>query len=273
MPSSAEITRNANSNLAFALKILPHHQRRDMQTFYAFCRTVDDLADDDAAPLDQRANALRRWKRGLAEGFDDPDELQLELDALRRRTEIPRQLLIDIVDGCLMDLEVSRYKTWEDLEDYIWKVACTVGLVSIRLFGCHAPESENYAIALAKALQLTNIMRDVGEDFTQRNRIYLPLQDLHQFGYSENDLANKVHNRAFLDLMEFQATRTENWYGEAILSLTSYDSSALRPARIMHDIYHDLLRNMRRDGFRVFDKRYSVSRHRKLLIFIKHFMA
>lgn len=241
--------------------------------FYAFCRSIDDLADDDTLPLDQRRSALDQWHEGILHGFKHPDTLQQELISLRERHKIPNELLLGIIDGCRMDLEVQHFECWEDLERYIWKVSCTVGLVSIRLFGCEAPESETYALSLAKALQLTNILRDVGEDLRERQRIYLPLQDLHQFGYSADELARGVRNQRFLDMMEFEAVRAGNFYDEAALNLTSYDRAALRPARIMSDIYQDLLRQMREDRFQVFTKRYQVTKRRKLLILLRHLLT
>lgn len=241
-----------------------------MRVFYAFCRSIDDLADDDGIPLEQRRAALQQWHDGIRRGFDQPDPLQLELISLCDRHEIPNHLLLAIVEGCQMDINTQRFECWEDLEEYIWKVSCAVGLVSIRIFGCVTPESESYATSLAKALQLTNILRDVGEDLRDRQRIYLPMQDLHQFGYSADELARGVRNERFLEMMEFNAVRAQNFYEEAELNLTSCDRAALRPARIMSDIYHDLLQQMRQDQFQIFTKRYHIPRHRKLMILIKH---
>jgi len=272
-PTSADITRRANSNLAFALHILPKQRREDMRVFYAFCRTVDDLADDDEIPLEQRRAALQQWHDGINHRFERPDPLQQELISLRDRHEIPNALMLGIIEGCQMDLNIQRFECWDDLEDYIWKVSCTVGLVSIRLFGCETPESESYAISLAKALQLTNILRDVGEDMRDRQRIYLPMQDLHQFGYSTDELTRGVRNERFLEMMDFQAVRAQNFYEEAELNLTSHDRAALRPARIMSDTYHNLLQQMRKDQFQVFTKRYHISKQLKLMILIKHLLT
>jgi phytoene synthase len=133
---AAEITRRAKSNLAFALRILPRDRRDDMVVFYAFCRAMDDLADDPSAPLAQREQALLSWRDGLLHGFSNPSELQKQLIDLRERRAIPNELLTATIDGCRMDLEPRRFATWADLDAYIWKVAGAVGLVSIRIFGC-----------------------------------------------------------------------------------------------------------------------------------------
>ena len=138
--------------------------------FYAFCRTIDDLADDPEVPSENRARSLDDWENGILRGFDSPNELQQEVISLRDRQNIPNDLLVAIIDGCRMDLQPQRFATWEDLSDYIWKVACAVGLVSIRIFGCTDPGCERYAVALGRALQLTNILRDIGEDRRQHQR-------------------------------------------------------------------------------------------------------
>ena len=273
MPDASEITRRAKSNLAFALRILPPDRRDDMVVFYAFCRTMDDLADDPDVPAEQKSRALAAWKHGLLSGFETPDTLQQQVVETRNRRAIPNDLLCAIIDGCAMDLHPQRFQTWEDLSEYVWKVACAVGLVSIRLFGCTDPASERYAIALGRALQLTNILRDIHEDLGNGGRIYLPLDDLARFGYSENDLLEKKHDARFLQLMAFEAERAESLFREAAAALPAADKKALAPARIMGEIYHHLLDLMRRDGFRVFEKRYSVPKFRKLAILSKHLIA
>jgi phytoene synthase len=266
---AAEITRRAKSNLAFALRILPRDRRDDMVVFYAFCRTMDDLADDPSAPLAQREQALLSWRDGLLNGFSNPTELQKQVIDLRERRAIPNELLTAIIDGCRMDLEPRRFATWADLDAYIWKVAGAVGLVSIRIFGCVDANSEKYAIALGRALQLTNILRDVGEDLANGGRIYLPLEDLARFGCTENDLAKKSTSAAFLALMDFEARRAEAYFAEAEALLPSRDRKALLPARIMGAIYHEVLLRMRRGGFDVFRVRYSLSHFRKFSILLR----
>lgn len=273
MSAASEITRKAESNLAFALKILPPDRREDMVIFYAFCRTMDDLADTPGIPAEERDRSLETWKNGLLQGFEAPDEFQRQVISLRDRLAIPNDLLTAIIDGCRMDLVPQRFQTWEDLSAYIWKVACAVGLVSIRVFGCTDPLSERYAVSLGHALQLTNILRDIGEDLDNGQRIYLPLEDLARFGYSEADLLSRVRDSRFLALMDFQTERAEGYYREAAANLPPPDRGALVPARIMAEIYHLLLERMRADRFRVFEKRYRVSKPRKLLILLKHLVA
>ncbi len=270
MPDASEITRRAQSNLAFALRILPSARRADMVVFYAFCRTLDDLADAPGLPDALRLQQLAEWEDGLRHGFAQPTTLQQQVCDLRDQRGIATALLLDIIAGCRRDIHPQRFATWDDLAGYVWQVACVVGLVSIRLFGCSDPGAERYAVALGRALQLTNILRDLGEDYDNGGRVYLPLEDLARFHYSEDDLARRVRDERFLALLDFEAQRAEGYFREAAAALPRADRRALAPARIMAGVYHQLLRQMRRDGFRVFDRRYRVSRVRKLAILIRH---
>jgi phytoene synthase len=270
---ASQITRRAKSNLAFALRILPRDRRDDAVVFYAFCRTLDDLADAPGIPAAERAAGLQAWQHGLEQGFENPTELQRGIAELRERQAIPNELLIAIIEGCRMDLEPRRFQTWNELSDYIWRVACAVGLVSIRIFGCTDPDAERYAETLGRALQLTNILRDIREDFENGGRIYLPMEELARFGFTEDDLAASARSERFLALMDFEAERAEAYFHQAEALLPAIDRQALAPARIMAAIYQQLLAQMRSDGFRVFEKRYRVSNSRKLWILAKHGIA
>lgn len=265
-----QITRKAKSNLAFALRVLPAGRREDMVLFYAFCRTLDDLADQLDQSPDWRREQLCAWRDGLMGGFSSPNSLQSQVEEMIERCELPRELLAAIAEGCLMDLGPVRYRTWENLSEYIWKVSCAVGLVSIRLFGCVDPKSEAYAVALGHALQLTNIMRDVREDYENGARIYLPQEDLERFGYEEKDVAQRCEDRRFQALMEVQAERALRYFREAAELMPEVDRKALLPARIMAAVYESLLHAMIRDGFGVFRKRYKVSLLRKLWIVVRY---
>lgn len=265
MPSAEDITRKAKSNLAVALLCLPKQRRDDMVVFYAFCRVIDDLADDPDIPLEHRQQGLQQWRDGLEHGFAEPDTLQQQVVQLREKLAIPLQPFLDLIDGCSSDLEPQRFDTWKDLETYTYRVASCVGLISTRIFGCTHPDSEAYAVALGHALQLTNILRDVREDLDNGGRIYLPLEDLARFDLSEDDLHAHVHDQRFIELMQFQATRAEAFYQQALNHLRKQDRKALKAAEAMRRIYHTLLQTMRNDQFRVFDQRYSVSKFRKCL--------
>lgn len=270
---ASEITRKAKSNLAIALTLLPRERRDDMVTFYAFCRTIDDLADEVGIPPIERERSLELWENGLKHGFQNPDDLQREVIALRDRRMLPNDLLLALIDGCRMDLQPQRFATWEALSGYIWKVSCAVGLVSIRIFGCQDAGSERYAVELGNALQLTNILRDVGEDLANGGRLYLPLEDLARFDLVPEDLPCAPSDTRFLAFMNDQATRADTCFRAAEAALPPADRAALLPARVMAEIYRRVLDKMRADGFRVFEKRYRISRPRKLAILAKHLVA
>ena len=273
MSSASEITRKAKSNLAFALKILPKDKREDTVTFYAFCRSVDDLADDAGIPKPERREGLARWEEGIRDGFPEDDSFGKEVREMMERRGIPQEWMLEIIAGCRMDLEVQRFQGWDELTSYNRKVAGAVGLVCTRLFGCVHEDSDKYAIALGNALQLTNILRDVGEDLLNGGRIYLPINDLIRFQYSERDLIGKVYDGRFLAVMQYESERAEHLFGEAEKLIPEIDRTALVPARIMAETYHCLLAKMRKGKFRVFDRRYSVSKAKKLAILSKYLLA
>jgi len=273
MSHASDITRQAKSNLAFALHILPKARRDDAVIFYAYCRVIDDLADDLDVAEDERERALAEWKDGLENGFENPDGLQQDVLGLRERLDIPTELLVAVIDGCRMDLRPQRFGTWEDLSKYTWRVACAVGLVSMRIFGAKDPATEKYAVALGHALQITNILRDVGEDLDNGVRIYLPLADFARFQYSERDLIGKVYDGRFVAMMAYQADRAEAYFKEAEGLLPEGDRSSMVAAEVMREIYHTLLLKMRKDGFRVFDRRYRLTKARKMAIFSKRLLA
>jgi len=268
--NSSEITRKAKSNLAFALQILPREQREDMVVFYAYCRVIDDIADDESRSIEQRILDLNAWRDGLHHGFHNPTDFESEVVALQKKYDISIDLLVAIIDGCMMDTQPQRFQTWEELQGYTWKVACAVGLVSLKLFGAKDPDAERYAVALGHALQLTNILRDIREDLDNGQRIYLPLADLQRFDYTEADLLARVHDDRFIALMNHMADRAETLYQEAGNLLPSSDRKALIAAEVMREIYHNVLQQMRADGFQVFEKRYSLSSLRKMAILAKH---
>lgn len=269
MSLASEITRKAKSNLAFALQILPKERRDDMTVFYAFCRTVDDIADDTSVPKAERRKALEGWEEGLRKGFPEGDEFGAEVAEMMTRRGIPQEWLLEIIEGCGMDLEVQKFQGWEELSRYNWKVAGVVGLVCTRIFGCVHKDSDKYAEVLGNALQLTNILRDVDEDLGNGGRIYLPANDMIRFQYSERDLVGKVYDGRFLALMGYEAERAEHLFAEAESLIPEVDRRALLPAQIMAETYRCLLEKMRAGKFRVFGKRFSISKARKLAILSK----
>ena len=272
-PTAAEITRKAKSNLAFALRCVPAERRQYLVTFYAFCRVIDDLADDLDLPIAEKTIGLAGWKAVFDTDTIDPTlglpDLQRDILKVRDLYEIPSEYFTNVIVGCQMDLQPQRFETWPDLQDYTYKVASSVGLVCLPLFGADPARSHDYAHTLGHALQLTNILRDIGEDLANGERIYIPLQDLARFGYTEQDLINRVHDDRFIAYMIHQADRCEELYAKATALLPREDYKALLAPRIMHRIYHTLLHKMRADHFRVFDHRYRLSKFQKATLLIK----
>ncbi len=272
MTEAAEITRRAKSNLAFAFACVPKERRVDLKTFYAFCRIVDDIADDTSLPVEKRQAELDSWKAALGHSRHPAGSLEAEVVALRDRYRIDSELFQEIIRGCESDLVPQRFGTWEDLRQYSYRVASAVGLVSVPLFGA-SEASREYAITLGHALQLTNIIRDVGEDLSNGVRIYLPLADLARFQYSERDLIGRVHDGRFLALMSFEADRAEGLFAQAHALLPSADRHAMRAAEVMRKIYHSLLVRMRKGRFHVFDRRYRLSKFHKISILLRHLIC
>jgi phytoene synthase len=182
--------------------------------------------------------------------------------ALIAKYSLAPAMLEEIIDGVEMDLNNVRYNSFEDLRVYCYRVASAVGLVSIEIFGYRNPACRQYAIQLGLALQMTNIIRDVGKDLSS-GRIYLPQEDLARFDYSEEDLRFRKYNEPFLRLMEFEAARAEGFFAEAASLLPREDRRSMVAAEIMRSVYQALLRRIKADGFHVFEKEYRLSRLQK----------
>jgi phytoene synthase len=263
---AATITKKSKSNLAFAFVCIPKDRRADMVTFYAYCRLVDDIADDVELPVDEKRRQLGEWRDGLLHGFDDPTAVQAATVELFEKYNIDPELPIELIEGMEMDLETKRYETWAELKLYCYRVASVVGIVSQRIVGCRQPESVEYWIELGYGLQMTNIMRDVGKDFVDDDRIYLPAEEMKKFGYTEEMLAGGIVNEQFEALMEHQYQRAQGFYQQAIANITAPDRVALRVGEAMRMIYSGIIGNMRRDGYRVFDTDYKLSKLRMVSI-------
>jgi phytoene synthase len=262
----SSLTRRSRSNFYYAFLFLPRAQREAIYTVYAFCRIVDDLVDLGGIPEVQRRE-LERWRRELARCFEGApeDPVAERLADVVRRFPIPRSALEAILDGVEMDLDRSRYETFEDLYPYCYRVAGAVGLCCIEIFGYSDARCREYAVNLGIALQLTNILRDVQVD-AERGRIYLPQEDLRRFGVSAKDLKTGRYTPAFLELMSFEARRARQFYERAWAVLPAQDARRLVAAEIMGKIYFALLRAIEARQFRVFGERVAVPVSRKLAI-------
>jgi 15-cis-phytoene synthase len=262
--NARDIVKRSRSNLAFALACLPRQRREDMYVFYAFCRVVDDIADDDGWTTPQRLEALDRWRAVVRGEAPEREAFENELLELRGRYAIPEEDLLAIIDGVAMDIEPRRYGTWEELKVYCYRVAGCVGLVSIRIFGCQDERSREYALNLGYALQITNILRDVRADWENGERVYLPQDDLAAAGYSVEDLGAMRHNAAFELLMKHQVSRARDYYHLAVAALVRRDRLPLLAAEAMRRIYSETLDLLEKGNYHVFERRYRLSNLRKV---------
>jgi 15-cis-phytoene synthase len=272
MSKTENIARRSGSNLAFAFFCLPKQKRRDISTFYAFCRHVDDIADDPGLPTEERRARLEGWRSWIRRSSpeEEPD-FAGEVRELIKKYSLKVLHFEDILNGVEMDLRQVRFQTFAELSEYCYRVASAVGLISIEIFGYKNARCRDYAYYLGLALQLTNIIRDVGADLANGGRIYLPLDEMAQFNYPEEELVQRKYDDRFIDLMKFQAERAHAYFQRATESLPPEDHRSMKAAELMREVYFKLLTRIEKDRFRVFKKKYRLSRPEKLWIISRHF--
>jgi phytoene synthase len=260
------------SSFFYSFSFLPRAEREAMHCIYEFCRFTDDLVDEETedSSLEKKREMLAWWRSEVEkcyEGTSDHPILR-RLHRIVTHFEIPKEYLLTLIDGVEMDLDKTRYETFEELKGYCYAVASVVGLISIQVFGYKHEETKEYAVQLGYALQLTNILRDIEQD-AAHGRIYLPLEDLRRFNYSEKELLAGTYNSAFLSLMQFEANRAKEFYSNARAMLREDERAGLFAARIMDAIYFRLLRKIERANYNVFSRRISVSAPYKLATALK----
>jgi phytoene synthase len=256
----------SGSSFYYAFLFLPPQRRRAITALYAFCREVDDVVDEASDP--QVAAAKLAWWRAEVAAMYEGKAQHPVTQALAPFTaafSIRKEDLGEIIDGMEMDLSQARYLDWAGLERYCHRVAGVVGLCAAAIFGYSNPKTLEYARTLGLAFQMTNIIRDVGED-ARKNRIYLPMEDLKRFGVTAADILNARETESFLSMMQFEAERAKGLYRDAFAALPAEDRRAQRPGLIMAAIYRALLDEIERDGFKVLNARTSLTPLRKLWI-------
>lgn len=270
--STEQIVKRAKSNLAFALACLPKDRRRDMISFYAFCRVVDDIADATDVGEEDKERELNHWKRCVEEDTPPGHPVLDEALVLPQKYGFPRAWLGEIIDGVASDITKTRYATFEELLGYCYKVASVVGLVSIEIFGHQNPATRDYAIQLGYALQFTNIIRDVGQDARDTGRIYLPQSELRQFGVLESEILEARPSERFTKLMDFQYRRARDYYTAARKALPPEDRKNVVASEIMAAIYSRILEKLKKERYPVFTKRTRLSTPLKLWILSSHIL-
>jgi phytoene synthase len=256
----------SGSSFYYSFLFLPEERRRAITALYAFCREVDDVVDDCSDAATARAT-LAWWRQELAAAFHGSPQhpVARALADVAPRYNLAEARLAEIIDGMEMDLDYNRYPDFPTLRQYCHRVAGAVGLLSAEIFGYQDRRTLDYAANLGLAFQLTNIIRDVGED-ARRNRIYLPLDEIRRHGVSAEEIVHARETDAFRQLMDFQVERALGYYREAFSLLPAVDRRAQRTGTIMAAIYRTLLEEIRRDGCRVLTHRTSLTPVRKLWI-------
>jgi phytoene synthase len=268
-------TAQSGSSFYYSFLFLPPERRRAITALYAFCREVDDTVDD--ASDGSVARIKLAWWRGEVAAMCDPAKtpthpVMLALRPHLAAYDLKEAHLLAIIDGMEMDLDQTRYLDYAGLRKYCWHVAGVVGILSASIFGVTDPQTLKYAEQLGLAFQLTNIIRDVGED-ARKGRIYLPVNELQQFNVTAADVLNARHSEKFEALMKFQADRAHAVYAEAFALLPAQDRRAQRPGLMMAAIYRTLLGEIERDGFHVLNQRISLTPLRKLWLAWKTYVT
>jgi 15-cis-phytoene synthase len=256
----------SGSSFYYAFLFLPPPRRAAITAFYAFCREVDDVADEVSDP-GVAATKLAWWRSEVASSFAGKPSHPV-MRALMPTTAaygIGASHLLAVIEGCQMDLDQSRYLDFPGLAHYCDLVAGVVGEVASNIFGRTGASTLLYAHRLGLAMQLTNIIRDVGDD-ARRGRIYLPMDELRRFDVKAAELLQREYSDRFIALMKFQAERAHRCYDEALAELDEADRAAQKPGLMMANIYRSLLREIEADDFRVLHQRISLTPIRKLWI-------
>ncbi|MEY5014654.1 MAG: hypothetical protein RIS92_1012 [Verrucomicrobiota bacterium] len=261
------VARGQGSNLAYVLSVLPRHRRRGMRIFYAFCRDVDDVVDEPGMTDSQRSAALERWERVIRGEQRDAGYLERGVRELVLAEGLDEGWLLGIVDGCRMDLTKRRYETWEALREYCHRVASLVGIVSARLFGA-GPEVDDYAVKLGLALQITNILRDVREDWERHGRVYLPSDLLDRHGVREEDIHCFRQTPAFEACAREMAEMGFGYFEAARRALPTRSRGVMVAAEMMRASYQRVLEKIQAGGYRVMEKRFRVPFVERVLLLI-----
>lgn len=261
----------SGSSFYYSFRFLSPERRQAITALYAFCREVDDVVDETSDP--SVAMAMLDWWRGqvaaiYAEGGQPEHPVSRALVPVVRQFNLAQEHLLEIIDGMQMDLTQTRYLDFKGLQLYCYRVASVVGLLSAEIFGYTDRQTLKYAHDLGIAFQLTNIIRDVGED-ARRGRIYIPMDELKQFNVPAKELLEARPSENFQRLMRFQIERAERYYDQAMAQLPAADRKTQRAGLIMAAIYRTLLREIVADGCKVLQQRVSLTPMRKLWIAVR----
>lgn len=268
-----QIAKHHAKTFYLATLFLPKNQQNPIFAMYALLRTVDDLVDlaedklsNGQLTREQINQSIDEWKtrlRGCYAGECHNDPILMAWQDTLRSFHVPIELPLDLIDGVAMDIDFKTFETFDDLYVYCYKVASVVGLMTAEIFGYSDRKALQHAIDLGIAMQLTNILRDVGED-VDRGRIYLPLEDLRRFGYGTDDFMKKRMNDRFVDLMKFQIDRARRYYESSELGIPMLQKNARFAVGISSRNYADILKAIEKNGYDVFSQRAYRSFYQKI---------
>ncbi|MDT3697160.1 MAG: presqualene diphosphate synthase HpnD [Ignavibacterium sp.] len=263
--SAKEISKKSRSSFYYAFNLLPEEKREAMNTVYAFCRKTDDIVDENLDPTDLKYEKLRKWRIEFEKSFSGHSEYALlnKLGTTISKFNIPLYPFFELIKGMEMDLQKDRYKSFDDLQLYCYRVASTVGLICIEIFGYKHSSTKQFAIDLGIALQLTNILRDIGKD-AENGRIYLPQEDLIKFNYPESDLFSLNYNNNFRELMIYESSRAKMYFDSATSHLNLEDKKTMFAARAMQHIYYKILGKIIDKDFDVYNNEIKVNKIEKV---------
>jgi 15-cis-phytoene synthase len=271
--TASAITRSSNTSFYYSFTLLPKQKREAIHTVYAFCRYTDDIVDEER-PERNKGVLLRRWRMELGRAMRGESTYPLlnQLSTTAHRFNIPVEHFYELIEGMEIDLTKTRYQTFDELKEYCYLVASSVGLICRKIFGYRNESSRDYAINLGIALQLTNILRDVADD-ARRGRIYIPLEDLERFGVTQESLLNLQYTPEFVELMRFECARASHYFDIARDALADEDKGFFFAARIMWSIYAHTLNRISASNFNVFQRRISISKLLKVLIAFRYWLS
>ena len=267
------VARKQAKNFYYAFRTLPTPKRRAIYATYAFCRMCDDIADEDM-PIDEKRRQFSETRNLLTESLRRTgsevgnDALPPEFAALSDATAafgIPHHYYTQVIEGVESDLVKTRFENFEELKAYCYQVASVVGLICIEVFGYEDEAAREYAIDMGIAMQLTNILRDIKED-AERDRIYIPLDEMARFGYSEDDLKQGIIDERFRSLMALQVNRARDYYQRSQKLFPLIDAGARACPKVLHLAYRSILDRIDAQGYDVFSQRIGLTTFEKLMI-------
>ncbi len=263
---SYKLTKKSNTNFYYSFFSLPSEKRKALYSIYALCRCLDDVVDKSFSRL-EASGTLLKWTTEIINMYQGKPSHPITVDLKPHidRFSIPQKYFFELIKGVEMDLTKNRYNTFDELHKYCYRVASVVGLICAEVFGYRNATTLGYAVDLGISLQLTNILRDIKAD-ASNGRIYLPLEDLKKFGYTEEELLSSTYNQAFIEVMRFECERAWGYYKRAGETLPKEDRKAMVAAEVMRAIYSRLLQNIESANYDVFSHHAALSKLQKIFI-------